>query len=77
MIAKPMGLAALNSFPQRAERMIPFGAGHQAPIAAHAQHAMTSAPSVAPGLHSLAPRFAPPGFKPAQVGPRFRSALKR
>lgn len=64
-----MGLAALNQFPQRAERLIPFGAGHAMPPAAIAHTAMAgmphpvAAPSMGVGLHSLAPHTAPAPFK--------------
>ncbi len=72
MIAKPMGLASLNQFPQRAERLIPFGATHAMPPAAiaHAATAQMPHPAAAQlvgGLHSLAPHIVPPA--PKLAGP--------
>lgn len=70
MISKPMGLQALNQFPQRAERLLPIGATHQpGPMsmvhAAMGHPGMVQAPSTG-GIHSLAPRFAPK-FQPKMM----------
>lgn len=74
MISKPPPLTELNQFPQRAERLIPFGAGHALPPAAIAHAATAALPHAvaapAMGLHSLAPHMAPaPAFRGALPGP--------
>lgn len=77
MIAKPMGLATLNQFPQRAERLIPVGAGQRPPAPAAMARAATArmpAPVVAQavgGLHSLAPRIGPQPFRGMPAGMKF------
>lgn len=76
MIAKPPPLAQLNQFPQRAERLIPFGASRTMPPAAIAHAAVAGIPQApAPqqmGLRSLAPRMAVAPFK-GPAGPmRFK-----
>lgn len=73
MIAKPMGLASLNQFPQRAERLIPFGAARGASPAAMAHAAMAAIPRAVAtpsmgGLHSLAPRMGPQPFRGPVAG---------
>lgn len=79
MVSKPPPLTALNQFPQRAERLIPFGAGHGAPPAAIARAATAGMPHpvAAPpvgGIHSLAPRMGPQPFRgmpgPMKFGPQ-------